>query len=307
MKKLLLLFSWWPLFLTGQVSVDFENGLPASAMQFPAERWDVSSDMPLDGAASLKHIFDNSVSSCDRISFRHDPVNPAGRITWQFLIRYPYKPSASNNWSVFLMSEKPAGFMDPDGGNPALIFGVNYLSNDDTLKLFLQDGKQVKVLCATSFNWETADFQGIWKFRISYDGTGTVRIESAPRDSGFVLTGTANLRPDELPASEWFGIRYAYTSTRDRLLTFDDLLIAADFQRDSTPPVLEAVHFPSRNSIAFLFSESVDPALVPRIRVDGTVAPDSVGVTGNTVFSRFAGEFANDRTYRFTLGPVGRP
>ena len=140
-KKLLLLFSLWPFFLSGQIVINFENGLPGSTQQFPADRWNITSEDPLVGSYSLKHSFDNTVSSCDRISFTHDEILLSHSVTWEFTLRYPYNPSSSNNWAVFLMSEKPAEFMNPGSENHALVFGVNYTSNDDFLKLWLQNDK----------------------------------------------------------------------------------------------------------------------------------------------------------------------
>ena len=68
-KKLLLLFSLWPFFLSGQIVINFENGLPGSAQQFPADRWNITTEDPLIGSQSLKHSFDNTVSSVRQNQF----------------------------------------------------------------------------------------------------------------------------------------------------------------------------------------------------------------------------------------------
>ncbi len=300
MKKLFLLFSLWPYFLSGQVIIDFENGLPSEAGQFPAERWDVTTDEPLNGSYSLKHIFDNDVSSGDRISFHHDEALLQRPVTWEFTIRYPYKPSASNNWSVFLLSEKPAEFMAPDRENRALVFGVNYVSSDDLLKLYLQQGTTVETLCTTSFNWEEMARDSAWRLRIIYRPEAATLIEICGAGGEFVQIGSMQTPQLILPGMEFSGILYNYTSSKDRLLWFDDLKITADFTRDTVPPALENIRFSSGNSLTFLFNEDIMAAPEVSVVVNENPA-DSLVTEGRSLQAFFHEEFRNDDSCHYVL------
>ncbi len=304
MKKLLLLFSLWPFFLWGQVFIDFENGLPASAVQFPADRWDVNSESPLNGAYSLKHSYDNDASSCDRISFHHDVTDLSKSITWEFIIQYPYNPSSSNNWAVFLLSEKSAEFMTDDSENRALIFGVNYNGSDDFLNLYLQDGKHVELLCKTTFNWGEMAGADPWKFRISYHPDTPLVIETCRADTEFSVIGQVDMNGGILPVSEYSGLMYAYTSSKDRLLTFDDLKISGTFTRDTIPPEYGSVYFQSRNDLEFRFNELVFPGPDFRMMISGNLTHDTLEFRENSIIAHFAEEFVNDRTYPFTMKDI---
>ncbi len=294
----------WPFFLSGQIAIDFENGLPGSTDQYPANHWGVTSDDPLSGTYSLKHSFDNQASACDMISFGHDEIQLTKPVSWEFMIRYPLSPSSSNNWAVFLMSEKPAAFMTRDAQNRALIVGVNYTSSDDILKLYLQDDQGIKVLCNTDFNWEEQAGDQAWRFRIAYLPGQPLVIQTGTADKTFTIIGEADVDSEALPVAEYFGLMYAYTASRDRMLTFDDLRIGATFIRDSLPPGLNSISFPKHDCLEFHFNEAVYPGENFDLLVNQTLVPDSLSFNGNELLARFDADFANGLPYTCELSDV---
>ena len=51
----MLLFSFLPLFLYGQINIDFESGLTGEWEQFPQGRWEISGTEAISGTKSLHH------------------------------------------------------------------------------------------------------------------------------------------------------------------------------------------------------------------------------------------------------------
>ena len=126
-------------------------------------------------------------------------------------------------------------------------------------------------------------------------------IEACPADSSFSLIGQTYIATDTMPVSEYFGLMYAYTSTKDRLLTFDDLKISAMFSHDTLPPVLESVSFPARTSLEFRFNEEVTSGSQTGITVGNDIIPDSFYFDKNISSAKFRTEFANDQDYPFRI------
>ncbi len=104
----MMLFSFCPVFIFGQVKTDFETGFTGGWEQFPENRWGISDENPISGFYSLRHSFDNSGSGCDNISLNYGELLVDSSIYWSFKLFYDYKPSGSNNWAVYLLSEENA-------------------------------------------------------------------------------------------------------------------------------------------------------------------------------------------------------
>ncbi len=258
-KKLFILFSFCPYFLMGQFEINFEEGLPADMEQFPVVSWSVCNDNPLEGNYSLCHSFDNSENGTDIFSFFHEELDSSAPFSMEFLIQYNYKPSLSNNWAVYLLSLRPAMYMSSTQKNTALILGVNQESSDDLLKLYVQRGKNIAVLCSTGFNWETEVNQGVYKFLVQYTPKGELIIKGALVEEEYVELAVIGIPSSELPVSNYFGLKYSYTASKDRLLKFDGLRIKGSFIKDSSAPKIEKLVFVSRDEVHLFFDEDVFP------------------------------------------------
>jgi len=255
MKELLLfllLLRFLPL--TSQVIDDFETGNCERWKQSPSGRWSCSGENPLDDRYSLKHSFDNSESGTDCISIGFDDIDLAKPVEWEFDIRYEYSPSASNNWAVYLVSEKASDYMNATSNNQSVILGVNQTGSNDLLTLYHQDGNKVNEVLSTSFNWQDLSDNAVFHFDIKYDGEGKWLLYGGVEDTS--LIGTAEFLPP-LDYFNFFGLKYAYTSSKDRLLSFDNFSLQGALVIDTIAPVLRSIDFPTRKSFDLLFSENI--------------------------------------------------
>lgn len=247
MKKLSLLISFFPVFLWGQLKIDFENGLPENHFQIPENRWGVSENHPLEGDFSLMHNFDNSESGEDRIFFSLPLAEKDSLFEISFYLQYAAKPSASNNWCILLCESSDSSHPSFESG---LGLGVNRTGNNDSLYIYRYYKGEIK----DEFNCgiDTEKDIGTEKcfFRLSFTPEGLVlRVELAGRDS---QTCKVEMETGEVyPACISF--IYSYTSSKDRLLKTDGIEFNYSDLVDSSPPFIEKIEHinPQKLSIAF--------------------------------------------------------
>lgn len=294
-----MLFSLCPAIILGQVEIDFENGLSTGWEQFPSGRWDVSSEDPLSGNYSLRHIYDNSESGCDAISYHFGELLTDSLIRWKFLLHYDYKPSGSNHWTVFLMSEQgAANLMDSKN---ALCIGVNRESTDDSLRIYrIMDGRLSDIV-TLPVNWEKDVEQDSVAFTILKNRYGGFEFLLENLNKGTETrfeTDDLNSVPEN---AEYFGIEYCYTSTKDRLLSMDNLSVFASFHRDTLPPVILTLKIINRNTLEWEFDEEVYVQENSRVFADPGIEADSVGTSGNHLTAFFPDSFENEHQYSYRL------
>lgn len=259
MKKVILLALFMPVLAYSQVIENFESGNINNWVQSPEGRWKADSTTAISGRFSLHHVFDNSDTGTDRIGIPVKNLHPSRDLTrWTFLVRHGYDPSSSNYWSVFLMSDSEPSKMGPDGSANGFVIGVNLTGYDDSLRLFKVKGKVLTTVVNCRINWQTqigiTDPVKISVER-SKEGNWTV---SVCRINGNIV-GSASGADSELFTSSWFGIYYKYSSTRDRLLWFDELRIEGDFYVDMEPPVINRCLVSGNNSVEITLNE--EPAI----------------------------------------------
>ena len=155
MKPHFFIFLSFTCQLSGQLTENFEKDEILRWHESSANRWGISSERPISGNYSLHHVYDNNQSDHDQISLMHDPLILDSAITtWRFQIRYDYDPSAYNHWAVFLVSDKDAAGMHPDGECNGYILGVNYKGCEDFIKFWKSENNQVSEIMNTGFNWQ---------------------------------------------------------------------------------------------------------------------------------------------------------
>ncbi|TFH33173.1 MAG: lamin tail domain-containing protein, partial [Bacteroidia bacterium] len=285
MKNLLLISLLLPLASYGQVSYDFESGdLSGWVFNYPG-RWSVDNDLPLSGIGSLHHIFDNNVAGIDVAAIDISTIRPdLDTVSWQFCLRYGYDPSSSNNWGIYLSSDSEVASMIPGGNASGFIIGVNLSGYDDTLRIWRSSSGNLVKVVTTGINWQndigplkTCLFRisrspdGVWSVAVGVDGDLPVPAGEG-FDNSWFNTG-------------WFGIYYRYTSTCDRLLWFDDLLIGGMFVEDTIPPSVIDARFISTTSIELELDEIPSPgSLSPaNFMINGeNIVPCSVTGDGST-------------------------
>ena len=173
----------------------------------------------------------------DQIGISADSLHPSeGVVKWSFIIRYGCDPSSSNNWAVFLMSDTDPSVIVSDGTTNGYAIGVNLSGYDDTLRLWKVKGEDVTPVVNCRINWQSI---------IGTDNPVKIIVERSTGGKWSVsafhlqgnLIGTSTGTDIELFPCEWFIITYKYTSSRDRLLWFDDLRIDGIFHEDNETPV----------------------------------------------------------------------
>ena len=216
----------------GQVNEDFESGLITSWTQSPASRWAASSDRPISGTYSLKHNYDNAQTDDDYVGLTMNLSNiDEGSVRWRFLVKHGYAPSASNRWSVFLMSTANATQMNSGALFNGYSVGINTTGSDDKLRIykhsFLISTMVTEVLLETNFNWETevgtTKAAAIEVVR-SATGDWTLRVAKDGLFANLVTLGT--FQNSDFGTMQNFVAAYSYTSSADRNLWLDDISIS---------------------------------------------------------------------------------
>ncbi len=302
MKKLCLLFSLCPVFLWGQVKIDFENGLPAGMEQFPSDRWGAGPDDPSGDNTSLYHIYDNSSSARDAFSVEIPEPDMDFEFNCSFVIDYQYNPSGSNNWSFYVLSEYGAEHMANRKNNYAIMLGVNQTSTDDTLMIYYQDGDNLKEILKTRLHYENDIGMNCWKFSVSISPAEGLMVAGGPfPGETAILAGMQDFSfPGFHPA--YIGLSYSYTSSKDMLLRTDDISVSFTPLKDSIPPRLERVKVISHDLAEFQFDEKLyknGPEISSTLVCSFPV--DSVWITENSLFVRFDPPPARDTEISYEI------
>jgi len=236
MNKVILLALLMPVTAFGQIIENFESGNLSGWIQSPEGHWNTDYEKPVSGTGSLHHSFDNSEAGLDWIGTGFRNLHPErGNAAWSFTVRHGYDPSASNNWAVFLMSDSdPASARDGPGINGYAV-GVNQTGYDDTLRLWKLKNGLFSTIVNSHLNWQTSvGTSEAVKISVKRSPAGEWRLEVHRINNDLIDSSGGN--DAELFTIGWLLLSYRYTSSRDRLLWFDDLVIDGVFSEDPGPP-----------------------------------------------------------------------
>lgn len=255
MYKVILLVLLMPVSALGQIMESFESGDISHWIQNPEGRWSCDNISAISGTRSFHHTFDNSYSGIDCAGLPLKNLHPEeGPVRWSFKIRYGAEPSSSNNWAVFLLTDSdPAGIINDKHINGWAV-GVNQTGNDDLLQLWkVTDGIFSSVI-RSNINWQlsvgTAEHvrldverfpAGHWEMKV-FRQNGQMADSCSENDPGSA-------------SGDWFAVYYMYTSSRDRLLWIDDIIVDGVFLNDTSPPSLTGCKVSGTNSLILNFSE----------------------------------------------------
>jgi len=286
-----------PVLAYGQVVENFEPGSLNNWVQNPEEHWKADTTSVISGSFSLHHVFDNPDAGTDRIGIPVHNLHPQMDLTrWTFTIRHGYDPSSSNNWAVFLMSDSDPAAMSADGTTNGFLLGINVTGYDDTLRLQKVKGKILTTVINCRVNWQTqigiTDPAKIIVER-SMEGNWTISVYRLNGN----LIGTSSGVDSELFTMSWFGVLYRYSSTRDRLLWFDDLSIEGNFDADNEAPVINKYIISGKNSIDITLSEEPNSSFLIddnfSLNMEGRKPQSLIRETDLTYRVTFANRFNN--------------
>ena len=304
MRKVFWLFILLPGMLYAQVLYeDFESGLTGEWLQSAYGMWEADSLFPINGKFSLHHSYDNTESGRDMTGIRVNGLRPdLSETVWCFKIKHAYNPSSSNNWSFFLLSDKPPEEMFPGSDVSGYAVGVNLSGYNDTLCLWkIKDGTVIKTV-STSINWQQdigVDSVVSLKIIRSTGGDWDIFIEKGTNSR--VLVGTGN--DTELFFSGWIGIMYEYSSSQDRKLWVDDIYLDGYIYTDTQCPSVDTAYFRSADTLRLVFSEPVNdnPVLDCFRLTPGNTTPESAIINGNECILILETELSNKEYYDLNI------
>jgi hypothetical protein len=305
MKKIILLALFMPVMAYGQVFEDFENGNPGEWIQSTEGHWKPDTVSSISGIYSLHHVFDNTSSGSDCIGFPLTDLHPdEGATEWKFLIRHGCDPSSSNNWAVYLMSDKDPVSFARETHARGFAVGVNLTGYDDTLRLWKINNGTVSVITTCPLNWQydigTAKAAEVIAER-SESGLWSISVYNT--DNKLISAGKGF--DDELFNPYWFVLNYKYTSTRDRLLWLDEVEINGVFYSDTVPPHVKECILTGRRSVEIYFDEEPSgDCLVSSNFLSGDALNEITGIsrkTGTSCIAEFTGEFRNKTENSLTI------
>jgi len=245
-----------PFSAYGQIVENFESGYLNNWVQSTEGRWTADMESAISGKYSLHHSFDNPDAGTDMIGLPIKNLYPSEGFTrWSFIIRHGYDPSSSNNWALFLMSDREPAGTSADGTTNGFALGVNLTGYDDTLRLIKVKGTSLTSVVNCRINWQN-DVGIAEPVRIvverSAEGNWSVSVFRMNNTSFGVSKGNDNT----LFSPAWFTVYYRYSSTRDRLLWIDDIFIEGVFHEDNEAPVVISCAASGRRSAEIIFSET---------------------------------------------------
>ncbi|MEA1886385.1 MAG: lamin tail domain-containing protein [Bacteroidota bacterium] len=307
MRKIVLLFIMIPGMVYAQVvNENFESGLTGNWFQDPANRWSVDSLQNISGSFSLHHSFDNPGSGCDRIGIMINGLQPtASETSWQFKIRHSYNPSSSNNWSFFLMSDQPPSGMIAGGTTSGYALGVNLRGYDDTLSLWKIVNGKVSEVFSTFLNWQNdIGVDSVASLTVKRTVEGTWQVFIADETDIRVLIGEG--ADNELFYIGWAGLMYEYSSSQDRKLWVDDIIIEGHIEVDDKAPEVDTAYFSGSKTLILEFNEAlaVDPDPEECLLMPGNYIPGSITKSNEAYLLEFTTDLPDKIYYTVQVNDI---
>ena len=302
--------------LEGQYQFDFETdsseGIECFSggmwRQVPEQRWSCDTINPIEGNFSLHHSFDNPQESCDYLVLWCDPLNSTDPFSFSFRIRHGFDPSSQNNWQIAL------GATFYDGPEPhilnGIVLGLNYTGSDDHIKIWRVTNGVIETLCSTTLNYqEQVGTSQAPLFRMEGDGDGNLDLYWSPDPAEQMPRLLGSCRIQEISWGRQLIMRYRYTSSRDRALWLDRLVLEGHYEKDIIAPEVSGVEFVNERTIQLGFSERVVLSdtcsfILFSEKDPGGVTPDSLRKMEEGVVISFPEVLLNRVSYKLRVEGV---
>jgi len=214
-------FLIYPFGGNSQVVYDFEMDGISQWMQNPASSWDLAENQSaISGSKSLMHLEKDDAGK-DFIYKSISNIEFEDEITWRFLLKHTYNPSASNKWAVLLSAN------DASAAPNGYAVGVNMRSgiSDDRLCLYKVKNGTFEEIIKTSFNWETYIQHNIGAVEVTKSESGLWKIGLGLSDFSNISYAANSVVDVEYKNISYFGIVHVYTKTASKTLFVDDISI----------------------------------------------------------------------------------
>jgi hypothetical protein len=227
------------------LSNDFESANDSTWQT--SGHWSVSSENPISGSSSLKHLVqpENGISSAYSDIAKRNMGD--GDYHFSFKLKNgEWDPSSSNLFYVEMI--------DSDSLANGYAVGVNAKGSTDLVSLWtIRGGKIADLVAETSFDWSESDLAQVV---VSREVSGKWKLTATDLSTGIssITTGFNNdfLELDQL------GIKFNYSQSRSGQLWFDDLMIL----RENTPPGIREVRSLTNGAILVCFSEPLNTEIL---------------------------------------------
>ena len=308
MKKVILIMCLLPYLVKGQISDNFEQGTLTLWQQSVNGHWKADTSESINGGFSLHHIYDNPEAGTDQAGIKTDSLHPSEGLTvWSFRLRHGYDPSSSNNWSVFLMSDTDPSIVYSDGGTNGYAIGVNLTGYDDTLRLWKVKGAALSAVVNTHLNWQSAIGNAkAAEITVARDNAGQWNVTVRDQDDELLCTATGG--DNELFSCAWFVLSYKYSSSRDRLIWFDDLNITGVFRADNNIPVIKSCISTDPKTLTITLDSKPDENFaVPgnfRLFPSGETPLTATMVNKVTCILGFSHEFVKNESHTLSISEI---
>ncbi|MDX2136200.1 MAG: lamin tail domain-containing protein [Saprospiraceae bacterium] len=292
MRLLALVLSFVPIILAAQIADDFSDG---DFLQNPT--WEGSVTQFIVNPAGELQLNAPAAGT----SFLAVRGNIPDSARWQFDVRMPFAPSATNRVRIYLMATSA----DLSTGN-GYFFEIGENGTNDALRLFRQDagvanliGTGVLGAVATTVNqtvFVTRDKNGTWAVDMA-------TVSGAPVFQ-FEATDATYPAGNDL----YFGFYCVYTASRVDQFFFDNIRIDEDIP-DNTPPLLLDAMALDATHISLLFNEALDPVSSQNTAfydISGIGAPATATLQpdGVTVLLALPAPLSSGQNYTVTANQV---
>jgi hypothetical protein len=198
----------------------------------------------------------------------------------------------------------PAFFPDNPVPN-GFVAGVNQTGSDDTLRLWKVKKGIFSPVISSGINWQTG-ISATDAVRISLERSQTGHWILQVFNQNNVLLDSSSGNDPELFNPEWFILTYKYTSTRDRLLWFDNLSIDGVFYEDKEPPFVSGCEITGRNSLLISFNEDLAEGSlnVSNFLVETSNKASKLKGNNSSLIIEFENEFINKILNRLIISKL---
>ena len=210
-------------------------------------QWAISSDAPISGQNSLKHIVQpaGGISTCINNTLHNNLGD--GNYFFTFKLKNgDWDPSSSNAFYVEL------GDTSADGSlSNGYAVGINASGSTDLASLWVvRDGVPGELVLETTFDWNE---NTVVQFDVTRDAKGNWNMAVADLNTG--ITGTGTGYNNDYLILNHVGLHFKFSQTRSGQLWFDDLVIL----RENTPPAISWIKVLNDGRIEVCFTEEINP------------------------------------------------
>ena len=183
---------------------------------------------------------------------------------------------------------------------------MNHSGSDDMVKLWnCQDG-DCNEICNTKLNYqEQIGSELAPKFKLVWSREGKLKLYFTKDPMGEPLEQIGSCLLDSLPGGRQVVIRYEYSSSQDRNLWIDEMIMEGRFVSDTLAPYVLGVEVLDELTMAINFSESVILPACQSFRLSGSstgrMNPDTVMIAQHGVVLKFPGIVPNREEHQLWI------